>query len=728
MADTYQRALSLHRGGEFEQARALYRHLLRTHPGDPDALHQLGVIAVQTGDPQGGIELIRQSLEIKPDQPEAFSSLGNALRILQKPRDALESFDHALELDPRCAPALNNRGSALLDLGRQDEALECYARALELRPNHTGTLLNHGNTLVRLGRRAEALQSYERAVQLRPDFEPALRAQGRTLLGLRRLEEALASLDRYLLLYPERAEAHAGRGVALFELQRVEEAIESYDRAIALNPALAVAHFHRAVALSVQASYAEAIASYGRVLELEPECAWALGGQAHLKLMQCDWQAWPQESAQLLSAVAEDKPAIIPLALCAFTDSAPLQLRCARTYVERCFPPAPRPVWAGESRAHDRIRVAYLSADFRTHPVTYTLTGVLERHDRRHFDITAISLRPPEDTPVGKRMQAAADRFVDVLMQSDTAVANLIRELEIDILVDLQGYTLGTRAGILAQRAAPIQVNFLGYPATMGAPYVDYILADDVVIPVGAESDYAEQVVRLPHCYLPFDDRQPISERIPTRSEAGLPETGFVFCAFNNTYKITPGVFDVWMSLLRRTPGSVLWLRSAGPVATANLQREAAGRGVAPERLIFAEGIPLLAEHLARLRLADLFLDTLPYNAHATAAHALWAGVPVLSCRGAAFAARVGASLLRAVGLSELIAEDLQQYESLAVQLAASPEKLTAIRARLALNRRTCPLFDTSRSCRALESAYRTMWERAQASEPPHSFSVAPPQ
>jgi predicted O-linked N-acetylglucosamine transferase (SPINDLY family) len=688
--DSYQRALSLQRDGRLEEARALYRQILGTQPAHPDALHQLGVISAQTGDPQAAIELIRQSLKVKPDESEVYSSLGDALRLLRQPEQALES----------------------------------YRRALALRPNHGGTLFNQADTLMQLGRPAEALGSYEQVLRLQPDFEPALRAHARALIRLRRFEDALRSLERYLMLCPQRAEAHAGRGVALFELQRLEEAIESYDRAVLLNPSLAVAHFHRAVALTVQGSHSEAIDSYARVLEIEPECPWALGARAHLQLMQCDWSNW-QQAEQLKSAVAQDKPVIIPFAMCAFTHSRSLQLQCAGTYVRKHFPSAPEPAWTGERYAHERIRVAYLSADFRSHPVSYVLTGVLERHDRKQFEITAISLRPAEDSRFGKRVQAAADRFVDVQMQSDAEVAELIRKLQIDILVDLQGHTLGTRAGILARRAAPTQVNFLGFPATMGASFIDYIIADEVVIPPGSQAYYAEQVVRLPHCYLPFDNGQLISQRALTRSEAGLPERGFVFCAFNNTYKITPPVFDIWMSLLRRTPGSVLWLRGADPVAMANLRREAAARHVTPERLVFAEIMPLLDDHLVRIQLADLFLDTLPYNAHASAAHALWAGVPVLTCLGDAFAARVGASLLRAVGLPELIAQDLQQYESLATQLACSPHRLAGLRASLQRNRSTCALFDTERFRDALERAYTAMWRRAEAGETPQSFTVA---
>ena len=725
-ADSFQRALAAHRSGRLEQARALYQEILEVRPDDPDALHQLGVIAVQSGDASGGIELIRQSLRVKPGQAEAHSSLGNALRILKKPDEALESYEHALELDPGHASALNNRGSALLDLGRPQDALTSYERALQLRPNHVGTLVNHGNTLVHLGQPAAALLSYERAIRLQPDFQPALRAHSRTLFGMWRLTEALASLERYLLLYPNDAEAYNERGLMLSDLHQVPEAIRSFERAIELDPGLAAAHFHRAVTLSVQGSYAEAIDAYDRTLRLDPECPWSLGGRAHLQMMLCDWGEWRQQIERLQNEIARDKPVISPLSLCSLSDSASLQQRCARIFTERCFPAVSEPLWSGERYAHERIRVAYISADFRTHPVSYLLAGVLEGRDRQRFEVTALSLKAPEDSDMGRRMRNAVDSFVDVSLKPDVEVAALVRELQVDILVDLQGYTLWNRAGILAHRAAPLQVNYLGFPATMGAGYIDYIVADHEVIPAGAETAYTEQVVRLAHCYLPLDDQQGISARAPTRAEVGLPPRGFVFCAFNNHYKINPPIFDAWMGLLRAVPGSVLWLRSAIPGVTANLRREAAARGVAPQRLVFAPQMPVLADHLARTRLADLFLDTLPYNAHATAAHALWAGVPVLTCRGNSFASRVGASLLRASGLEDLVTDDLRHYENQALQLATSPQRLAGIRARLAANRSRLPLFDTRGYCRALESAYVTMWEGAQAGTAPRSFAVLP--
>jgi predicted O-linked N-acetylglucosamine transferase (SPINDLY family)/SAM-dependent methyltransferase len=374
--------------------------------------------------------------------------------------------------------------------------------------------------------------------------------------------------------------------------------------------------------------------------------------------------------------------------------------------------------------AHERVRVAYLSADVGEHPVSQLLVGVLEKHDRQRFETLLVCLESEDGSALGKRMRGAVDRVLEVRRDSDASVARQLRELEVDIVVDLQGMTQGMRAEILARRPAPIQVSYLGFAATMGAPYIDYIIADSVVIPAGAEAGYSEQIARLPQCFLPFDNTQSIAERVPTRAEAGLPESGLVFCDFNNHIKITPPVFDVWMRLLKAIPDSCLWLRWAAEDVTTNLRREAQARGVDPQRLIFAVKVPTLAEHLARQRLADLFLDTFPYNAHATAAQALWAGVPVLTCQGQSFASRVAASLLHACGMPQLITDDLQQYEHRALSLARDPEQLLHLRQTLASNLRTAPLFDTELYTRDLEGAFLAMVERQRAGLPPTHMTL----
>jgi predicted O-linked N-acetylglucosamine transferase (SPINDLY family) len=383
------------------------------------------------------------------------------------------------------------------------------------------------------------------------------------------------------------------------------------------------------------------------------------------------------------------------------------------------------PLCDGEIYCHDRIRVAYLSADFREHPVTHLAVGLFERHDKSRFEITAISFTA-DSSPYRDRLNAACERFIDAENKSDQEITEIIRNLEIDIAVDLMGYTLGCRPGVFGQRPAPIQVNYLGYPGTTGSAYMDYIIADEIVIPSDQLQFYSENVVWLPDSYQVNDDRRIIAQQRPTRRQCGLPETGFVFCCFNNNYKITPDMFDVWMRLLQEVDDSIFWLPNYNTTSINNLRRAAECRGVAVERLVFADRLPNHYHHLARLQLADLFLDTLPFNAHTTASDALWAGLPVITCLGAAFPGRVAASVLKAAGLDELITASLADYETLALKLARDPALLAGLKAKIAGNRNSCALFNTDRSRRHIEQAYTMMVERQRRGEPPRSFSIQP--
>ena len=399
------------------------------------------------------------------------------------------------------------------------------------------------------------------------------------------------------------------------------------------------------------------------------------------------------------------------------------QLQFAKTFVsdQGSF----SALWRDEIYSHDRIRIGYLSADFRHHPLAQLAVGLFEHHDKSRFEIMAISCGPDDGSDLRNRIRSAAENFIDVRGMPDSAVAEFIRRREIDILVDLSGFTQDNRFSVFARRVSPLQVNFLCYTGTMGADCMDYIIADPTVIPKDHFQFYSEKVVWLPDTYQANDRSRPIAGRRPTRSECNLPDAAFAFCCFNATYKITPEVFAVWMRLLAKREGSVLWLLETNPTAAQNLRREAEAHGITPKRLIFAPAMPL-ADHMARIGLADLFVDTLPYNAHTTASDALWAGVPVLTCLGDTFAGRVAASLLKAVGLPELITASLEDYEALAIKLAREPSFLTAIKAKLAGNRDTYPLFDTARFARHIEAAYMTMWERQQKGAPPQGFAVDP--
>ena len=437
----------------------------------------------------------------------------------------------------------------------------------------------------------------------------------------------------------------------------------------------------------------------------------------------CDWINFDTECAHLISSVKNKKANTNPFAFLGISSSSDDQLQCAKSWVAEKHPASHKSIWRGEHYRHDRIRVAYVSADFHQHATSYLTAGMFENHDKSRFEIAAISIGPDDNSEIRQRLKDSFEHFIDVTTLSDEKIASRIREAEIDILIDLKGFTQDARTNVFAPRPAPIQVNYLGYPGTMGASYIDYVIADQTVVPDECRKFYSEKIAILPNTYQVNDRKRVISDKAFNRSDVGLPSQGFVFCCFNNKYKITPHVFDRWMRILKQVEGSVLWLLEDNASSASNLKKEAVARGVSVERLVFAKRVPL-PEHLARHKLADLFLDTLPYNAHTTASDALWAGVPVLTRIGETFAGRVAASLLNAIGLPELITTTSEAYEQMAIDLATHPEKLAAIKRKLAENRLTTPLFDTKLFTKHIEAAYTMMYERHQAGLPPDHIVV----
>lgn len=470
-------------------------------------------------------------------------------------------------------------------------------------------------------------------------------------------------------------------------------------------------------------SLAEAIEASDRALALDPGNIAGARIGIIARLCACDWRRRDADERKVAAGTKAGRAVLTPFWHCAISDSAADSLAVARLG-GRGLMPSPSPLWRGEQYRHDRIHLAYCSTDFRDHVVADVMTGCFEHHDKSRFETTAFSLGPDDGSSRRRRVATAFDHFIDVRTMTDLEIARAIREHETDIVIDLNGYSGDRRTGIFAHRPAPVQVVYQGYAGTMGLPFYDYVIADRIVIPPECQSDYSEHVVYLPHTYMPHDNRQLIAARTPTRAEAGLPRQGFVFASHNNDYKLNPETFDIWMRLLRTIEGSVLWLKSLNPWAMINLRREAGTRGVAPDRLIFAPRLLRTEDHLARLRLADLFLDTRPYNAHATACDALWAGVPVLTCPGKTFPSRVAASLLSAVDLPELAAGSVAEYEAIAIELARDPRRLARVKAKLMHNRNTAPLFDTARFTRELEAAYIAMWARVRDGLPPASFAV----
>jgi len=621
----------------------------------------------------------------------------------------------AADMDVSQPTNLLQQALALHRRGAFAEAAACYAEVLRADPGNTDAHCYLGMIACQHGRFAEGAERARQALAHDPRNARAHMLLGRALAFLGQPEEALASFDRAVALAPELARAHGHRADLLAELGRNAEAIESYDRALAVAPDVVEDWFNRGGALTAVGRYDEAIASFNRAAALNPELAGSDVLRAPLflsKLRICDWANYHDDAAQLLAMIRAEQPLSVPFAALLLPCTPAEQLQSTRRYVQDH--PAPPPLWRGETFSHDRIRVAYLSADFREHATSHLAAGLFEQHDRSRFEITALSFGEDDGSAIRRRVAAAFEHFVDVTHSSDQEIAELMRRHEIDIAVDLMGFTKDHRLGVLARRAAPIQVSYLGYPGTMGTGFHDYIIADGTVIPEEHEASYTERVVRLPGSYQVNDDQRSIAGITPPRRECGLPDDAFVFCCFNNTQKLSPEVFDIWMRVLQAVDNSVLWLLEASATSSANLRAAAEQRGVSAQRLIFA-GKTTLPEHLARQRLADLFLDTLPYNAHTTASDALWAGLPVLTLIGPTFAGRVAASLLRAIGLPELITATAQDYEQRAIELAQNAEALAASRNKLAANRATTPLFDTALFARRIEAAYAAMHQRHQA-------------
>jgi predicted O-linked N-acetylglucosamine transferase (SPINDLY family) len=686
--------------------------------------HRLGLAQLETGRAMAAQSSFARALELRPQFADALADRGQALHVLGRGEEALDCMVAACRADPGFSEAFRMSGHFAQGLGRHAQALDAYEAALALDPADLDAAVGRGDALEALGRHEAALAAYDRAIALDAGSVPAHNNRGIALLALARAGQALASIDRALALAPESAAARANRGNALRALGRHAEALAEYGRALDAQPDLAEALASRGHLLRALGRLEEARQSYDRLAAIAPGREFALGHALHVRLALCDWEGYDARIAALEEAVARGDPACEPFTLLAVSGLPAAQLACAATLAGKEGWAAPQPPLARPPRRRGRIRLAYLSADFHDHPVAQLAAGLFEAHDRSRFEITALSFGAPARDAMRARLERAFDRFLDARAMGDAQAARLLADTGVDIAVDLMGYTRESRSGILAHRPAPVQVGFLGYPGTLGAPLIDYLVADRWVVPPGQEAFYTEKVVRLPGSYLCGDPGREVGARPPSRAEAGLPERGFVYCCFNGGYKISPPVFDLWMRLLRAVPGSVLWLRGENDATTANLRSEAVRRGVQSDRLVFAARLASNADHLARHRFADLFLDTLPYNAHSTACDALWAGLPVLSCAGTTFAGRVGASLLAAVGLEELIARDLGEYEALALDLARSPARLAAIRERLARNRATHALFDLDGYRRHLESAYETMWQRALRGEPPSALAV----
>ena len=681
-------AVALHQSGQLDLAEIQYKKLLNYFPDNTLLLSKLGTIALQKGKLEDGVRIIGKSLQINLNQPDAHFNLGTALRNLKRLDEALASYDRAIALNPDYAEAYSNRGNALKDLKRPDEAITSYDRAIALNPDYAQAYYNRGNALKDLKRPDEALTSYDRAIALKPDYAKAYLDRGNALKELKRFDEALESYDRAIALNPDYAEAYSNRGNALKELKRFDEAVASYDRAIALKP----------------------------------DIDFILGESLYTKMKLCIWNNFQNCLTELTDKINNGESVSNPFPVLALVDDPNIQRKTSEIYIKNKSPQSNILPKLYRYHRHKKIRIGYFSADFHNHATMHLMAELFECHDRDKFELIAFSFGPESQDEWRQRVILCFDKFVDVRSRSDRDIALLSRNMEIDIAVDLKGFTTECRSNIFAEGSAPIQVNYLGYPGTMAAKHMDYIVADRTLIPEYYQRHYSEKVVYLPYSYQVNVSKRKISMLPLTRHDVGLPNASFVFSCFNHNHKITPHTFSGWMRILEAVEGSVLWLFESNSSAANNLKKEAKKSGINEDRLIFAKHIPI-ADHLNRIQLADLFLDTLPYNAHTTTSDALRMELPVLTCMGNSFASRVAASLLNAVNLPELITTTQEQYESLAIRLALHPEELKIIKDKLINNLPTAPLYDTPLFTRHLESAYLTMHDRYQHGlDPDHIY------
>lgn len=689
--DQVAKGLELMRQGEFTAAERLLDMALESEPKNFDVLRLRGIAAHLQGDNKAALGFLELALAIDTGSAQTHYNLGVVLHELGRLEDAVASFERALALEPDDADIHDALGSALSSLKRYDEAAESYQRAIELQPDFAGAHNNLGVTLTAAKKFTDAAKVLTRAIQLDPRSADARVNLGTVLNHMREHEKARVVLQEAISINDRMAEAHNNLGLSLSNLKEYEKALSAFNRAVALNP--------------------------------DHDSAFGYGALMTRRI--CDWSHFAEIRDELIRRVRNSHSAISPFVILAFCDDPEAQLQAARNYTRQKEYEDAAPATIKASKKNERIRIAYVSADFREHPVAHQIAELIETHDRSRFECVGVSIGRDDQSEIGERLRGSFDRYLDVRTKSNEDAARLIAGEGIHIAVDLNGYTGDARAELFAHRPTPIQVNYLGYPCTMGASFMDYIIADKTILPPHQQANFSEKIVYLPDTYMVTDGKRITSEQKPSRAQAGLPEDGIVYCCFHNGYKITPEIFDIWMRLLKAVPGSAVWLRVDDDTAVRNLRREADARGIDPDRLVNTERMDM-PDHMARHALADFYLDTLPYNAHSSASDALMAGLPVVTCTGESFASRVAASLLRALDMPELITETLEDYEALALKLARNPDYLSGVREKLARNRETQPLFDCARFCRHIEAAYEAMFERWRTGKQPAAIEVEP--
>ena len=720
--DQLQSLINLYSQGQLQQALQQAETLVQQYPNSSVLLNIQGAVLKGLGQLDLSVDAFNKALAIKPDYADAHYNMGLVLQEQGKLEEAIEAYNKALAIKPDYVEVYNNMGNALQEHGKLEEAIEAYNKALAIKPDYADAHYNMGLVLQEQGKLEEAIEAYNKALAIKPDYAELYNNMGNALKEQGKLEEAIEAFNKALAIKPDHAFAYSNMGIALQEHGKLEEAIESYNKAIAIKPDYADSYCCMGVALQEQGKLEEAIKAYRKALAIKPDYDVARAQKLHVQAHICDWDSMAKEIG-LLPRLGVSKDYVEPFTMLSLEDAPERHRRRSELYVATKYPQRTRSKWTRPSQKPKKLKIGYFSADFHNHATMCLMAQIFAAHDHEHFEVYAYSYGPDNYDEMRQKLITDVDKFYDVRNKSDAEIVDLARADNLDIAIDLKGYTKDERLSLFSRCLAPVQISYLGYPGTLGADFIDYIVADPTLIPKAKCGYYTEQVIYLPHTYQPTDNKRPISGKVMNREEHGLSSNNFVFCCFNQNYKISPKEFDIWMRLLSKVEGSVLWLLQSNEWAEQNLKHQAEARGVSSKRLIFADKIPQ-AKHLARQQLADLFLDTFNCNAHTTTSDALWAGLPVVTKLGEGFAARVAGSLLNAIGLPELITTTEHEYEDLILELATNPTRLAEVKKKLATNRISQPLFNTELYTKHLENGYQQAYQNYLDGNSPQTITV----
>ena len=714
----FDSVIALYKSGKYHEVIKQIKALNEIYPRVPFLFNLAGVCYQSVGELASSAKMFETAVNIKPDYFEAHKNLGLVFKNLGQVNESVASLNMAISIKSDYFDAHYNLAIILKELGRHDQALNSYEKAISINPNFANAYNNLGNLYLDLGREDDAINSYSRAIQINPNFAQAHNNLGNLFKDIERYEDAIQSYKKAIKANPQLSEAINNLGNLFKTLNQLDNAINCYKKAVAINPHFAEAHYNLGIVFKKTNKKEKALISLERAFSLKPSMDYILGDLLSAKCNFCSWGDYYALIDELQLKISNNKKVVNPFNLLGLIDDPSLQRQAAEIFTNHQYPKKYTLPEIQQYQKHPRIRIGYFSADFHNHATMHLMAELFELHKKSLFEIIAFSFGPDKKDEWRQRAVNSFDKFIDVRHKSDLEVSMIAREMEIDIAVDLKGYTRDCRPKIFVESCAPIQVSFLGYPGTMATDFIDYLIADQTLIPKEKRAHYSEKIAYMPYSYQANVSNRDVSQDPVSRYEHGLPKKGFVFCCFNNNYKITISVFSVWMRILLAVEDSVLWLLENESITKKNLIQEAEKFGINKDRLVFAEMAPV-EDHLNRLRLADLFIDTLPYNAHTTASDALRMGVPVLTCIGESFASRVAASLLSALKLHSLITNSHSEYESLAIELATQPKKLKAVKDLLSISLSSETLYNANLFTQNLESAYMQMYDR-------HNKGLAP--